>query len=180
MFFHAHGVPTQPASGVFASLTTNRLLYVSVESGGHLGIGDSERRSLICHPAASIQSIIIVQPLTTRQENLRRDSYHSFRGFPVARALHSNYISLFSTAIDGDIAGVNFCVVRYRPLLIAPCQPLRLCAAIMFFESRERSGVLILASGLVAREEGRGRAGLESSGGGGSEAVGGVVKKEGE
>lgn len=137
----------------------------------------------------SVQPVIIVQPLTAREENLGLDPYDSPRRFHVAHPLHFNAVAvglLSSSPVHGDVVPVHSVVVYPGPLWVPPRQPLRLggVAVVFFFESGEGGRVAVLAAGLVALEDGGGGGGggaLEGlRGGGGEGAVGVVVEEEGE
>ena len=85
------------------------------------------------------------------------------------------------TAVHSDIVAVCFVVIYPGTFLISPRELLRLCVAIVFFESGEGGRVPVLALGLIAFEDGGGCVALEGFGGGGCEgAVGIVVEEKGD
>lgn len=79
------------------------------------------------------------------------------------------------------IVPISLVVIYSVPLLVSPRKSLRLCIAVVVFESREMCGVAVLAFGLIAFEDGGGCAALESLRSTGCKgAVSGVIKEEGD
>lgn len=79
------------------------------------------------------------------------------------------------------IVPISLMVICSGPIWVSPEKSLRLCSAVVFFESGEVCGVAVLAFRLIALKDGGACATLERLRGSGSKvAVSRVVEEEGD